>query len=134
MIRRSTMGERMLKFWRWIGVGAVLLAVCPGLVRAQGTSALDGTYVGASATNMGGMQTGTVSRCPTFPAPSPLTIANGLVHGKWGGGSFEGQVAPDGAVRVKADNGGIFTGRITNQTITGRYQGACNYDLSWRKK
>ena len=27
---------------------------------------------------------------------------------------------------------GIFEGRIANQTITGRYQGGCNYDLSWR--
>ena len=64
-----------------------------------------------------------------------LTIANGRIQGKWGDGTFDGQVNPDGTVRMKTQPfAGLFEGRIANQTITGRYQGGCNYDLSWRKR
>ena len=61
----------------------------------------NGAYVGVSASNLGGMQGGSTSRCPTFAAPPPLTIANGQATSKWGGGSFDGQVSPDGTVRLR---------------------------------
>ena len=117
-----------------VSVVALLMAASPVFATAQGTNTFDGTYAGVSAQNLGGMQGGSTSRCPTFAAPAPLTIANGQATSKWGGGSFDGQVGPDGSVRLKAANGGIFTGRIANQMITGRMQSACNYDLSWRKR
>jgi hypothetical protein len=121
---------------QWFGFSAILFAAFPEIAAAQGTNALDGTYVGVSATNLGSMQRGSTSAgCKTFNAPPPLTIVNGRVQGKWGDGSFDGQVNPDGTVRMKTQPfAGIFEGRIANQTITGRYQGGCNYDLSWRKR
>ena len=115
---------------------AVLLATAPDVAAAQGPNAFDGTYVGVSAWNLGSMQRGSTSGgCRTFNAPSPLSIVNGRIQGKWGDGTFDGQVDPDGTVRMKTQPfAGIFEGRIANQTITGRYQGGCNYDLSWRKR
>jgi hypothetical protein len=126
----------MSAFDKWLGLGAVLLALCPGIATAQGASAFDGTYVGVSASNLGSMQRGSTSGgCRTFNAPSPLTIVNGRIQGKWGDGTFDGQVNPDGSVRMKTQPfAGVFEGRIANQTLTGRYQGGCNYDLSWRKR
>ena len=121
---------------KWFGLGAMLFVSCPEIGAAQGANAFDGTYVGVSASNLGSMQRGsTSSGCRTFNAPSPLTISNGHVQGKWGDGTFDGQVNPDGTVRMKTQPfAGIFEGRIANQTITGRYQGGCNYDLSWRRR
>ena len=121
---------------KWFSLGAILFVTCPEIAVAQGAGAFDGTYVGVSASNLGGMQRGSTSAgCRTFNAPSPLTIVNGRVQGKWGDGTFDGQVNPDGTVRMKSQPfAGIFEGRIANQTITGRYQGGCNYDLSWRRR
>jgi hypothetical protein len=82
-----------------IRVSAILFALWPGMVLAQGANAFDGTYVGVSAANLGSMQRGSTSGgCRTFNAPSPLTIANGRVQGTWGDGTFDGQVNPDGTV------------------------------------
>jgi hypothetical protein len=119
---------------KWLGVSAVLLAVCPGVALAQGANAFDGNYVGVSATNLGTMGTGTTSRCVTFSAPGRLTIAAGHAQVPWSGGPLEGQVNTDGTLHMKNPVGGVFEGRITSGTITGRYQGGCNYDLSWRKQ
>ena len=126
----------MLACGRWLVLIAVLLATAPDVAAAQGPNAFDGTYVGVSAWNLGIVQRGSTSGgCRTFNAPSPPTIVNGRIQGKWGDGTFDGQVDPDGTVRMKAQPfAGIFEGRIANQTITGRYQGGCNYDLSWRKR
>jgi hypothetical protein len=123
----------MLACGRWLVLIAVLLATAPDVAAAQGPNAFDGTYVGVSAWNLGSMQRGSTSGgCRTFNAPSPPTIVNGRIQGKWGDGTFDGQVDPDGTVRMKTQPfAGIFEGRIANQTITGRYQGGCNYDLSW---
>jgi hypothetical protein len=121
---------------KWFGLSAMLFVTCPEIGASQGSNAFDGTYVGVSASNLGSMQRGSTSAgCRAFNAPSPLTIANGRVQGKWGDGTFDGQVSPDGTVRMKTQPfAGIFEGRIANQTITGRYQGGCNYDLSWRRR
>jgi hypothetical protein len=119
---------------KWLGVSAVLLALCPGVALAQGANAFDGNYVGVSATNLGTMGTGTTSRCVTFSAPGRLTIAAGHAQAPWSSGTLDGQVNPDGTLRMKSTIGGTFEGRITNGTITGRYSGGCNYDLSWRKQ
>jgi hypothetical protein len=126
----------MLVCWKWLAFIAVLLITGSNIAAAQGTNAFDGTYVGVSASNLGSMQRGSISGgCRTFNAPSPLTIANGRIQGKWGDGTFDGQVNPDATVRMKTQPfAGLFEGRIANQTITGRYQGGCNYDLSWRKR
>jgi hypothetical protein len=126
----------MRAFGKWSGASALLLTLCSATAGAQGVNAFDGTYIGVSATNLGGMQTGSSSRgCRSFNAPSPLTIANGHVQGRWSDGTYDGQVNPDGGIRWKSQPfAGLFDGRIANQTITGRYQGACNYDLTWRKK
>ena len=123
-----------MEILKHLSVAALLIAAYPAGAKAQGTNQFDGAYVGVSANNLGGMQGGSTSRCPTFNAPAPLTISNGQAKSRWGNGSFDGQVGPDGSVRLKAENGGVFTGRIANQTITGRMQSACNYDLSWRKR
>ena len=126
----------MLACGKWLAFIAVLLIAASSIAADQGVNAFDGTYVGASASNLGSMQRGSTSGgCRTFNAPSPPTIVNGRIQGKWGDGTFDGQVDPDGTVRMKAQPfAGIFEGRIANQTITGRYQGGCNYDLSWRKR
>ena len=126
----------MLAFSKWLPLSVVLIAAAPDIAVAQGANAFDGTYVGVSASNLGSMQRGSTSGgCRSFNAPSPLTIVNGHVQGRWGDGTFDGQVNPDGTVRMKTQPfAGIFEGRIANQTITGRYQGGCNYDLSWRKR
>ena len=126
----------MVSRGKWLVLSAVLVTAAPEVAEAQGASAFDGTYIGVSASNLGSMQRGsTSSGCRTFNAPSPLTIVNGRVQGKWGDGTFDGQVNPDGTVRMKTQPfAGLFEGRIANQTITGRYQGGCNYDLSWRKR
>jgi hypothetical protein len=126
----------MRLLWQQLVFSAMLLAFVPDAATAQGTNAFDGTYVGVSASNLVSMQRGSTSGgCRTFNAPSPLTIVNGRVQGKWGDGTFDGQVNPDGTVRMKTQPfAGIFEGRIANQTITGRYQGGCNYDLSWRRR
>jgi hypothetical protein len=120
---------------KWLGVVAMVLMTHPGLAKAQGANAFDGTYLGVSATNLGGMQAGSTSRCQTFAKPAPLTIANGHAQAPWASDTLDGQVNPDGGIRMKAQRfAGIFDGRIANQTITGRYQGACNYDLTWQKR
>jgi hypothetical protein len=120
---------------KWLGVSAVLLALCPAAALAQGANTFDGNYVGVSAKNLGTMGTGSTSRCETFNAPARLTIAGGHAQAPWNGGILDGQVSPDGALRMKGTIGaGVFEGRITNGTIAGRYQGTCNYDLSWRKQ
>jgi hypothetical protein len=119
---------------KWLGVSAVLLALCPTVALAQGANTFDGNYVGVSATNLGSSQSGQTSRCITFNAPGRLTIAAGHAQVPWSGGALEGQVNPDGTLHMKTPVGGVFEGRITNGTITGRYQGACNYDVSWRKQ
>jgi hypothetical protein len=70
---------------RWLALIAVLLATAPDIAAAQGANAFDGTYAGVSASNLGSMQRGSTSGgCRTFNAPSPLTIVNGRVQGKWG--------------------------------------------------
>ena len=70
---------------KWFGWGAMLFVTCPEIAAAQTANAFDGKYVGVSATNLGGMQRGSTSAgCRSFNAPSPLTIANGRVQGKWG--------------------------------------------------
>jgi hypothetical protein len=126
----------MRTFGKWLGASALLLTLCSATAGAQGVNAFDGTYIGVSATNLGSMQTGSSSRgCRSFNAPSPLTIVNGHVQGRWSDGTYDGQVNPDGGIRWKSQPfAGLFEGRLANQTITGRYQGACNYDLTWRKK
>ena len=120
---------------KWLGVSAVLLTLCPTVALAQGASAFDGNYVGVTATSLGSQQPGASSRCQRFDAPGRLTIAAGHAQSPWSGGTLDGQVSPDGTLRMKSTSfGGTFEGRITNGTITGRYTGACSYDLSWRKQ
>jgi hypothetical protein len=121
---------------RWLGLAAMLLMAYPGPAEAQGTTAFDGSYLGVAATNLGGMgERGSTRGCQTFAKPAPLTIANGHAQAPWASDTLDGQVNPDGSIRMKAQRfAGTFDGRIANQTITGRYQGGCNYDLTWRKR
>ena len=81
-------GERqMLACGKWLAFIAVLLITASSIAAAQGVNAFDGTYVGASASNLGSMQRGSTSGgCRTFNAPSPPTIVNGRNQGKWGDG------------------------------------------------
>src|SRR4051812_20743130 len=61
----------------------------------------------------------------TFNAPSPLTIANGRIQGKWGDGTFDGQVNPDGKVRMKTQPfAGLFAHRQPDdhRALPGRLQ------------
>ena len=111
----------MIARGKGLAFSAVLLITGSSIAAAQGTNKFDGTYVGVSAANLGSMQRGSTSAgCRTFNVPSPLTIANGHVQGGWGDGTFDGQVNPDGTVRMKTQPfAGLFEGRIANQTITG---------------
>ena len=55
---------------KWFGLGTMLFVTFPEIAAAQGTNTFEGTYVGVSASNLGGIQRGSTSGgCRTFNCP-----------------------------------------------------------------
>jgi hypothetical protein len=99
------------------------------------TTAFDGTYAGVSRTLEGtmGFPTGKCSSQGGAGAPS-LTIVNGIARSAWGTPA-EGSVSPQGVLVMRTTAGIRFDGQIDGKgTVTGRWAGACSYQVVWQKK
>lgn len=120
----------------------MLSAICaaailglPAAAVAQSTSTFDGTYRGVSITvaKYGASNPYREGRCPppSRPRPATLRIANGVVRG----GPFEGTIASDGALKMRAENAFVVEGRIDGQGSL-RAQGSggyCVWSYVWQK-
>jgi len=123
-------------------------AAAPGAVQpvsyaagssANTTTAYDGTYSGVSVQKVASIMPsggeGSAS-CPNYsnndlPA---MTISNGLAQVQALNRTFQGYVAPQGALAMSSGRGQRFEGQIDNQfVLTGRLLGQCTYNLSWRR-
>jgi len=112
---------------------AVFLGVT---VAAAAAAGYDGTYVGTSA-KLSGTSTGSGkgNACTQFAAPAPLTISGGHAQTKWGDGTLQGDVGPDGKLIMHSNLSGRFEGQIDAAgSLKGYYQGYCIYDLAWQRR
>ncbi len=114
-----------------IGIGTIVLAVAAGAAGPY-----DGTYVGTALTFAGTTGGGKGNACTTAATtPAPLTIANGRAQTKWGDGTLNGDVGPDGKLVMHSTSSGRFDGQIdASGTLKGSYQGYCIYALTWQRK
>jgi len=105
----DTQEEKMTKPFRVFCLVSVAIAI-PGLAAAQSPTAFDGTYAGVSNTGGGFCS-------PFMTVPRPLTIRNGVAQFQGGFQSqpnlnFEGDVSPQGDLRMKDQRSHIATGHI----------------------
>jgi hypothetical protein len=113
-------------------LGSTLAMPTAAQTPAPTTTAFDGTYTGVSKTLDSTITGGSSRSCTNNPRPGPLTIVNGIAT--WAGDTT-GSVSPQGVLAMHAPNGARLDGQIDAQgTVTGRFIGACSYQLVWHKK
>lgn len=104
------------------------------------TSAFDGAYDGGFIQNLSAGRT--TADCPDFRVAPALTIRNGLAQFRTANATFQGYVAPQGALAMQGERGQTFQGQIDPYyTLTGqaqvfslRAQGpTCVYDATWKR-
>ena len=125
--------------FHWSAVVLTIAALAWGTpIAAQApaptTTAFDGTYAGVSREVARYTSPGT--RCyGTAGVPGALTVTNGVVQSR-GGGGWEGSVSPQGALVMRSPNAMRFDGQIDGQgTIRGQTSSTeCVYTLIWQKK
>jgi len=112
-----------------------MIAACamatPAAAQTPTTTAFDGTYLGASNTFEGDIDTGRTSAwyCPQFSRSPTLSIVNGIART----GPYEGSVDAQG-VLVMRSFWSHFDGRIGTQgTVRGRSTSGCSYQFVWQK-
>jgi hypothetical protein len=99
------------------------------------TTAFDGTYAGVSREVSKVRSGGTAGNCGVNGVPGALTIANGAVRSR-GGGGWEGTVSPQGVLVMRSPNASRFDGQIDSQgTVRGQVGGyICVWTYVWQKK
>jgi hypothetical protein len=123
-------------FWVYMSAIAALIATALPTV-AQAQAGFDGTYAGVSATFTGAMGSNANPRsCPQSFVPAPLSISGGRAQSRWNQQPVEGAVTPQGALTMHiASGGGRFDGQIDPQgAVRGTYNGFCSYTVVWQKR
>jgi len=135
----------MCKFGYTCLLVSTIAVIAP--VRAQSTTAFDGKYVGVSVVLS--IDTSSRHNCTQdFKLPW-LTISNGVASGKWGDGTIEGLVTPQGVLTMRATNTNHVDGQIDTQGrinagMDNFFQGGemghfgvlygCRHELVWQKE
>jgi hypothetical protein len=119
-----------------IGVAALAMPAAAQAL-APATTAFDGTYAGVSREVSKVRTGGTAGNCGVNGVPGPLTIKDGVVQSR-GGGGWEGTVSPKGVLVkgvlvMRSPNASRFDGQIDNQdTIRGQVGGyICMWTYVW---
>jgi hypothetical protein len=115
---------------------SAILAV-PAVGQAQSANAFDGTYAGVSRQLV--IDTTPHHQCPPGGGIGPLTISNGSAQTRWGDGTLQGQVTPQGQLTMRATNAAHFDGQVDGRgAVKGRTLNGvafyCGYEVTWQKK
>jgi len=121
-----------MRFALGLAVGMAIVA----LAATAQAGPYDGTYMGTSLSLSGTSTGGKGNVCTTTAtAPAPLMIANGHAQTKWGTGTLQGDVGPDGKLIMHSELAGRFEGQIdASGAVRGYYQGTCVFNLAWQRR
>jgi hypothetical protein len=103
----------------------------PAAAAPTTTTYYDGTYTGSFVEGTGGPPGAT---CPNIKVAPALTIHDGVARFAALDLTFEGDVTPQGELRMLSQGGETFEGLIDPYfVLKGRVTGNCIYDATWHR-